>query len=63
MMKTPVYLLCLAMLGLAGFMVYKGKTATDAAQKKKYMVKAYAIAGAAGVIFWFLGFDEPVAIE
>jgi hypothetical protein len=59
MLKIPVFLLCLGLLSVAAFCVYKGGQATDETQKKLWMKRCFIFAGAAGVIFWFFGFETP----
>ena len=60
MLNTKVYLLSLAILFYAAYMVFfKMKKITDAKQKKAYFIKAAVVAAIAAVVFFVFGFDQP----
>ncbi len=62
MMRTPVFFLCVLLLAGACLCVLQGNKATDEAKRKLWMKRCFMLATAAGVLFWFFGFD-PLPLD
>ena len=57
MMRTPIFFLCILLLGAGCYCIMQGKSATDETQKKLWMRRCILFATAAAAIFWFFGFE------